>query len=314
MSDKDKGKGMTSWRSLAISLVYAVAFFALFTFALLRVSDYARDHSSFRFSRMASGNVHVDVLVAGGSRGVNLTTGRDVKNPPSIFNIAYNAQQYPSTLALIKAFFRRGNTAKIVLIDASVFYTSDPNCEDKVYWSLYADLYEAQREACPADALAARLFPLTAFSSEIFLRDLYYLLVKRNGDQDWANDATLTPSLCRNLDNAATSIDASRAKTMDVARNRRYIADLKRWLAANGHKVKVVFVLAPSLMRPHAAPFIHASEARAKALLAGEDFVDLANLLGNNCGLFADEVHLGPQGRKIILPTILKVIQARLTP
>src|ERR1700753_2821855 len=125
----------TNWVSLALSLVYALVFFGLFSFALLWLSDYARDHSSFRLSRMTKGDIHVDVLVAGGSRGVNLITGRDAVHPPSVFNIAYNAQQYPSTLALIKSFFRRGNTAKLVLIDAAVFYTHDPNCEDKVYWS-----------------------------------------------------------------------------------------------------------------------------------------------------------------------------------
>ena len=268
MSGKGKETRATGWRSLAVSLVFAAAFFALFTVALLYASNYARDQSSFRFSRMAIGNIHVDVLVAGGSRGVNLITGRDSANPPSVFNIAYNAQQSPSTLALVKAFFRRGNTARIVMIDASVFYTHDPNCEDKVYWSLYPDLYEAQRNACSSDVMAARFFPLTAFSSEIFLRDLYYLFAKRNGDQDWANEVTLTRS--------------------------NSIAPLNR----------------PA----RRAPVIRAAEAHAKALYAGEDLLDFADALGSDCKLFADEVHLSPNGRKALLPTILKAIQARLAP
>jgi hypothetical protein len=314
MAGSGKTTTPTGWHSLALSLVYVAVFFALFTVVLLKLSDYVRDHSSFRLSRMASGNNHVDALVAGGSRGVNLIVGRDAAHPPSVFNISYNAQQYPSTLALIKAFFRTGNTAKMVLIDAAVFYTHDPNCEDKVYWSVYRDLYDAQRADCASDAAAARFFPLTAFSSEMFLRDLYYSFVKRSGDQDWANETTLSPALCSQLDAKGAGTDAARAAKMDVARNLRDIAALKQWLAASGYKTKLVFVLAPTLMRPKAVPLIRSSEARAKALFAGEDFVDLAQVMGDHCQWYADEVHLSPEGRRVILPTILKVIQARLTP
>ncbi|HWD28755.1 MAG TPA: hypothetical protein VG387_16405 [Rhizomicrobium sp.] len=313
MAGSGKTTTPTGWRSLALSIGYVVLFFALLSFALLMLSNYVRDNSSFRLSRMASGNIHVDALVAGGSRGVNLMTGRDAAHPPSVFNISYNAQQYPSTLALIKAFFRRGNTAKMVLIDAAVFYTHDSNCEDKVYWSAYRDLYDAQRADCASDATAARFFPLTAFGSEIFLRDLYYL-VKRGGDQDWANETTLSPALCSRLSAKAAGTDAARAASMDVARNRRDIAALKQWLASNGYKTKLVFVLAPTLMRQQALPAIRSSEARAKALFAGEDFVDLAQTIGDHCQWYADEVHLSPEGRKVLLPRILKIIQARLAP
>jgi hypothetical protein len=298
-------------RALVLSIVFTLAAFALFTITGYVACEAILTHSSFRYSRIARGNVHVDVLIAGNSRAVNLMSGRDAKNPPAAFNLAFNGESYASTFAMIKSYFERGNTAKYVVIEASTLIMEGNNCKDKPYWHLYRLLYDAERDGCRDDDRDASYFPLTAFNSELFLRAIYYLTMKPHGDQGWANDYRIPPQLCRSLplDHLQSMQHGAQIANATVIKAR--ISELGNWLQSHGHNASIVFVLGPFYYNARSAAAVHDIEMRTDDLLGRGNWLDLASALGADCDNYADAIHANRDGRGKILPLILAYLNAK---
>jgi hypothetical protein len=283
--------------SFVATLAVTLGLFLLMSLVFYYASVLALKHSTLRFSRIAPGDIHVSLLVTGNSRARDLLAGRGPSDPPTTFNLAYNGLSRETTFAWIKAFFRQGNTATTVIIETSTLYSDTQTCDSKPYWIFYQDLFAAQRAACPNDVVARRYFPLTVFNSEQYLRALYYLILNRHGDQSWGDDYSIGADLCARLPLRFINEFHDLAAQLDLSRVSRDIADLKGWLADNGYKTKLVFVLAPFLADTRAIPAIRDMERVNDKLLGAENNLSLATALGSDCGNFADTIHVGANGR-----------------
>jgi hypothetical protein len=291
-------------RSLAISLALAIGCFALLSVALYAAGTYVLVHSTFRFSRIAAGNIHVDVMVTGNSRARDLLYGNVTGSAPTVFNLAYNGLDRDRAFEWIKTYFLRGNTATTVVMETSSLYSKEAKCDSKPYWVLYPALYAAQRASCPVDAASARYFPLTQFDSEQFLRALYYFAWHPEGDQTWGDEGEIPKRLCAELPLDGVYAFRDFAASVDRALVRRQIAELKQWLASHGYQTRLVFVLAPFFADSRALPEIEQIEASNRELLAGETSLSLGTALGADCSSFADAVHQSPEGRRRTFPLL----------
>jgi hypothetical protein len=300
---RDQGSG---GRSLIIALVATAAVFCLLSAVLYYASVAALKHSSFRFSRIARGNLHVDVLVAGNSRARDLLSGSDPGSSPSVFNLAYNGLSREDTLEWVKNFFRQGNSAKTVVIETTALYYEHHYCDSKTYWVLYPELFADQRAACPKDASSARYFPLTLFNSEQYLRALYYLIVRTQGDQSWGDENAISERLCVRLPMENVEQFRADALRLDLRLVGAEIAELKAWLAKNAYPTQLVFVLAPFVAAPRALPAIADMQRIDEQLLGSQGNLSLASALGSDCSQFADAVHLGPAGRRKLAPLLFE--------
>jgi hypothetical protein len=285
-------------KSLAKTLAVSAGLLCVLSVLVYYASVFVLTHSSFRFSRIAAGNVHVDILVAGNSRARDLLAGRDGDTAPSVFNLAYNALSREGSFEWIKTFFRQGNTANIIVIETSALYENTQSCDSKPYWALYPDLFAAQRAGCPQDARSARYFPLTMFNSEQYLRAIYHLAWKPHGDQNWGDDYTIPARLCAHLPLADIYAFRDEAARVDISVVRREIAALKQWLANNGYRTRMVFMMAPFFADAHALSAITEMERVNDSLLGAENNLSLARALGSDCADFADDEHIGPSGRR----------------
>lgn len=286
-----------SGKSLAKALAATIVVFVLLSMAIYYASIYVLVHSSFRFSRIAAGSIHVDILIVGNSRARDLVTGRGPENPPTVFNLAYNRFSREGAFAWIKLFFHQGNTAKTIVFETSTLYTDFDNCDGKPYWPLYPSLMTSARLVCPKDVEWARYFPLTTFNSEQFLRALYYFAIRRQGDQNWADDHEIPADVCSRLplDDIYKFRDA--ATRREVSEVSRQISDLKQWLDRGGFRARLVFVLAPFFAEPRTLPGIEDMERINGKLLGAENNLSLATALGSDCGNFADAVHTARNGQ-----------------
>jgi hypothetical protein len=282
---------------LAISLVLLLS-------AVWLGCRFVMSHSAFRFSRIYAGDIRTDVLVAGNSRGINLITGGGTS--PSVYNISYNGLGRASTISWIKAYFARGNTAKVIVIEATALFDNGAGCDGKPYWSLYGDIFSSQRAACPDDTAQARWAPLTAYNTEQFLRAVYYFTVKRGGDQDWANEYDIPPEMCAHLPVHDVEHFQSMAHQADVVAIRAQIDELKTWLKAHHVDSKIVFVVAPIFKTPQTTPMINAIAGKAKTLTSGNPTIDLSGAFGARCSFFADSIHVGREGRKALRPILFQ--------
>jgi hypothetical protein len=294
--------------SLVATLAVTLGLFLLLSLVFYYASVSALRHSAFRFSRIASGDIHVTLLVSGNSRARDLLAGRGPDNPPTTFNLAYNGLGRETTFAWIKAFFRQGNTANTVVIETSALYVDTQTCDSKPYWIFYHDLFAAQRTACPNDVVARKYFPLTIFNSAQYLRALYYLILKPHGDQSWGDDYSINAELCARPPLRFIYDLHDLSAQLDLSRVSRDIAELKRWLANNGYKTKLVFVLAPFLADARAIPAITDMEGVNDKLLGAENNLSLATALGSDCGNFADAMHVGPNGRPKVRSLLLQYL------
>lgn len=293
-------------RTLLFTLSATVVFFVVFSLLFYFVNIWVLTHSSFRFSRIARGDIHVDVLVVGNSRGVNLITGRGSDNPPTVFNLSYNGLGRAATFSWVKTFFHQGNTARIIVVEATTLFEDAPGCDSKPYWAVYPDLYEAASKNCWDDDATAKYFPLTMFNSEQYMRALYYLIVRPRGDQDWADDYDIPDGLCARLPVDRVELFRDKARQVDVAAIRREIAELKQELSRSGYKGKLVFVLAPFFTNNRSMPAIAEIERVDATILGPGNSLSLATALGANCSDFADALHVGRNGRPKILLMLLK--------
>jgi len=303
-------------RSLLLALAAVTAAFCVLSALLYYASAAALTHSSFRFSRIAAGDIHVDVLVASNSRARDLLTGSasddfpgdSPGHSPSVFNLAYNGLSREDTIEWIKTFFRQGNSANTILIETSALYDNQHFCDSKPYWVVYPELRAAQRGACGKDAHSARYFPLTMFNSEQYLRALYYVVWNRHGDQDWADDYEIPDRLCAQLPLDNVFGFQKLALRLDQAKAAREIAELEAWLANHGHRSRVVFVLAPFLAAPAALAAIADMDRTAASLLGSDGNLSLSTALGDDCRDFADSEHIGPAGRRKVRALILRYL------
>jgi hypothetical protein len=295
-------------RSLILALAALAAAFGLLSALLYYASAAALAHSSFRFSRIAAGDIHVDVLVAGNSRARDLLTGSAPGSSPSVFNLAYNGLSREDTIEWVKTFFRQGNSANTILIETSALYDDHHFCDSKPYWVVYPELRAAQRGGCGADAHSARYFPLTMFNSEQYLRALYYFAWNRHGDQNWADDYEIPQPLCERLPLDNIFAFQKLALRVDLVTAGRELAELKAWLASHGYRTRVVFVLAPFLAAPAGLAAIANMDRTAVRLLGSEGNLSLSTALGGDCRDFADSEHIGPAGRRKVRALILRYL------
>jgi hypothetical protein len=289
--------GRVSGRALSLTLLIALAAFALLSLALYDLSLAALRHSPFRLSRIAAGNIHVDILIVGNSRARDLIVGRPPQLRPTVFNLAYNGLSREDTLEWLRIFFEQGNTAGTVVIETSALYTDQAFCDGKPYWAVYPHLRAAEQQACASDFRTARYFPLSLFNSEQYLRAIYYLLVNRHGDQSWGDEYSIPERLCAHVPLDGIFEFHAAALKIHHEHVRQEISDLQRWLLARGQNVRLVFVLAPFLADPRARTSIADMERINSELLAASENVSLANVLDSDCASFADAAHVGPQGR-----------------
>jgi hypothetical protein len=293
-------------RSLMLALAALAGAFCLLSALLYYSSAFMLAHSDFRFSRIAAGDIHVDVLVAGNSRARDLLTGSEpgaapgdqAHHAPSVYNLAYNGLSREDTIAWIKTYFRQGNSANTLIIEASALFEAQHYCDSKPYWVVYPELRAAQRGACARDARSARYFPLTMFDSEQYLRALYYYVWNRHGDQAWADDYQIPQPLCQRLPLDNIFAFQRFAQQFDLATAGAEIVELKAWLASHGYRTRVVFVLAPFMAAPDALAAIADIDRVARTLLGSEDYLSLSNALGADCRDFADSEHIGAEGRR----------------
>jgi hypothetical protein len=291
-----------------VALVASGASFCVLSALAYQFSAWALFHSSFRFSRIAAGSIHVDVLVAGNSRARDLLQGGDLGRSPSVFNLAYNGLGRESTIEWIKIFFRRGNTANTLLIETSALYDNSSSCDNKPYWALYPELRAASGDGCAQDVTSARYFPLTVFNSEQYLRALYYLLLKPHGDQDWADDYDIPPQLCAHLPLENIFGFHKLAQQLDVDMVRAEIAELDAWLARNGYRTQLVFVQAPFFAAPRALPAIADMQRVDARVLGGERYLNLGSALGDACSDFADSEHIDVSGRRKVAAMLFQYL------
>jgi hypothetical protein len=293
-------------RRIAALLAMTLAFLLVGSFALEYTARHALLRSPFRMSRVAHGNVHVDVVIIGNSRAVNLMTG-DLKGRPTVFNAAYNGVAIDASLDLVKDYFQAGNTASTVLIEASMLVDQEPPCDLKPYWGVLPNLAEDARRLCPTDANAERVAPLTRYNGELLLRSLYYL-VSHGDEQAWANDNPMTPSQCA----AQPTLDQSaitRAKhPIDASKARPKVEALRGWLAAHGYHPRLVFVLAPYFPGPTVDPQVAMLRRTLDVILGHGNWIDLSAALPADCDMFADAWHLRPKGRAAVRERILQQV------
>ena len=286
--------------------------FCLLTALLYYASAAALAHSTFRFSRIAAGDIHVDVLVAGNSRARDLLSGSEPgvaqRSSPSVFNLAYNNLSREDTIEWLKTYFRQGNSAHTVVIETSALYEDRHFCDSKPFWVVYPELRAAQRDACGADARSARYFPLTMFNSEQYLRALYYFAWNRHGDQDWGDEYAIPQALCERLPLDNIYAFQKLALRVDIASVSREIAELKDWLASHGYRTRVVFVLAPFVAKPAALAAIADMDRTAQRLIGSEGNLSLSTALGGDCRDFADSEHIGPEGRGKVRALIFRYL------
>lgn len=138
------------------------------------------------------------------------------------------------------------------------------------------------------------------FNSEQYLRALYYLGWKPQGDQNWGDDYAIPARLCARLPLAGIYGFRNEAAGLDIPLVSGEIAELKQWLANNGYRGSVVFVLAPFFADARALPAIADMERVNDRLLGSEGNLSLATALGSDCSDFADSEHIGPSGRQKI--------------
>jgi len=316
----DSRRGQSRSRSLGLDLLVLAAALGVLSALLYYASAAALRHSSLRFSRIAAGTIHVDVLVAGNSRARDLLTGsepdgggaaREGRAAPSVFNLAYNGLSREDTFDWIETYFRQGNTATTTIIETSALYDNQQYCDSKPYWVVYPELAAAQRAGCVADARIGRYLPLTLFDSEQYLRALYYLGVKPHGDQDWVDQYYIAPQLCAHLPLDSIYRFRTHAVELNVALARSEIAAFESWLASHGYHTHVVFALSPFLAAAASRAAIADMDRVDTTLLDGQDSVSLSTALGDDCSAFADSEHLGSKGRMRVRAMIFEYLGYR---
>jgi hypothetical protein len=297
-----------------LALAALAAAFCLLSALLYYASAFVLAHSDFRFSRIAAGDIHVDVLVAGNSRARDLLTGSEPGaapgDAPSVYNLAYNGLSREDTIAWIKTFFRQGNSANTLIIETSALFEDQHYCDSKPYWVVYPELRAAQRGACARDARSARFFPLTMFDSEQYLRALYYFVWNRHGDQDWVDDYQIPQELCERLPLDNIYAFQKFAQRLDLATAGTEIAELKAWLANHGYRTRVVFVLAPFMAAPDALAAIAEIDRIDRRLLGSESNLSLSTALGADCRDFADSEHIGAEGRRKVQALMFRYLES----
>jgi hypothetical protein len=299
-------------RSAAIrQLLQLVAIFLAALLVLNLAGSYLTEKvvekSSLRLSRIGKGNIDVDAMIVGNSRGVNLMVGDTAHGFPTIFNLAYNGLGRRSVMALTKEFFARGNKARYVFFEASSLWLNTPDCQMKSYWTLLPLLKEAEAPYCPADALAGRFLPLSLYDTEVFLRSTYFAFAKQ-GDQGWTNDYAMSPQTClTQLEHGDKHIrEGGHSSVSDV---RRDVADLRSWLGQHAPGTKLIFVLSPYLTSKPALAAVAANVAEADQDLGVGGYLDLTGSLGPDCRMFADGYHIIGPGRTAVRPAVIKYLR-----
>ena len=159
--------------------------------------------------------------------------------------------------------------------------------------------------SCQGDARAAAWFPLTLLDSEEFLRALFYM---RHDDQDWGDAYTIPDTVCANASLNGILQFRDLATALDRRRARAQLDEFQAWMTRRVPQAKLVFVLAPFLAKPAARDAIADMGRIDRALLGDWTYVSLAQELGEDCASFADEVHVGPNGR----PRVAQALLARI--
>lgn len=327
-----RGRDSRGGRSLGIDLLVLAAALCVLSALVYHASAAALRYSSFRFSRIADGTIHVNVLVAGNSRARDLLTGSEPsiasgrgtgsqsgsggaasegRAPPTVFNLAYNGLSREDTFAWIETYFRQGNTAATILIETSALFDNQQYCDSKPYWVIYPELFTAQRVGCVADARIGRYFPLTLFDSEQYLRALYYLAAHPHGDQDWVDEYYIPPRLCTHLPLDSIYHFRAHALALNVTLARAEISDFESWLALHGYHTHVMFALSPFFSVADSRAAIADMDRVDAKLLDGQDSVSLSTALGGDCSAFADSEHLGSKGRVQVRAMIFQYLGYR---
>ena len=308
---RDRSKDI---RELIRIFFVALGLLVVLNLAATYAGDAVLHHSAFRFSRILTGKIDVDLLIAGNSRGVNLLTARDAGSKATVFNLSYNGLNGASSLALVQEFFLRGNKASAVAIEVSTLGVEGGSCYTKPYWGQMPMLAAANAAACSQDAQTARYLPLTRFDSELFLRALYYATVHARTDQDWADQYRMNSAQCRRYHEHG---DASKLRpfvSQDVGMLWRRLAAFQGWMAQHAPGTRIVYVLAPFLSTPATVGDVDTLVA-AEDKVFGGNFLDLSKALGGNCDDFADLFHLSAVGRpRIVDPLIAYVRRVRGVP
>jgi hypothetical protein len=292
-----------------IALASCILFVAM-SIALQVLCEYVLSITSFRFSRIAHGQVATDILVIGNSRGVNLMSGTGANFKPRVFNLAYNGLGRHASIALVKQFFSSGNKARYVVFEASSLWVwgDIANCELKTYWDELPMLKSASARGCPDDVVAARFLPLTIYNTELFLRVAYYGFVHRYTDQDWVNSYSMTSSMCTRLLTVGESDDKP-PDEKQIPAARADVAELRSWMTNNAHGAKLVFINASYFSSPPLAQIIREYDSMSDRILGAGTYLDLSRVLSDNCREFADSGHLSDSGRAAIRQRIFDYLR-----
>ncbi len=276
----------------------AMVLIALATFTLLfaMACNATLRNSDFRLSRVSQSNINARALVIGNSRGVNLID--PTLTSVTTFNLSYNGLTSASIFALARDFYRAGNTADTIIVEASGLLVPGANCELKPYWGILPELARASQNACRKDARMARWFPLTRYDTELFQRAVYYLINRR--DQAWANESTMTRAACARPPAGQMDSFSRKLSIAQIARIRAEITGFRNWLATHHRSARVVFVLAPFFPAPETSGGIAAVRHEIDALLGAGNYLDLTRTTSRDCTLFADTLHLSRAGRDAV--------------
>lgn len=282
-------------------LAWSFAFFIIL-FASDRLIGFALNavlkQSSFRFSKVYTGQVVADVVILGNSRGVNSFYQPDLETAlnKKVFNLSYNGLRVDIARVLLEDYLLNNAKPSIVILEASMLTKSFPELvkEFKPYVKSDNQVGMKMKELYPDIYNGVLVSQVFRYNSELFLRSLYFL---NKDDQAWINQGTITPELEADLQAyQGTNFDIDNSLLHDLV-------EIRKLCERHGILLKVVI-----------APYLPAYASKITNLISWKHKVDstlngikvsdyAASIPGSNN--FADWVHLNKDGSRIFLDTLL---------
>ena len=176
-----------------------VGLWLLIAFAGDRLFGYGLRHvaesSSFRYSRLYTGQAEADVVLIGNSRGLNFYQPFiEERTGLSTLNLSYNAMPGQLSAALLRDYRERYGAPEVLIADITHLDRDNVDLirEFRVYAQFSHRLDTLLRGRDPKIWGGAQFSHLTRYGGEVAQRMFYYTT---RGDEDWIVDRVIAPSV-----------------------------------------------------------------------------------------------------------------------
>ncbi len=153
------------------------------------------DESQFRYSRLYNSSEEADILLLGNSRGLTFfqpeierVTGQ------STFNFSYNGMPMDLGKVLVQDYLDHHKIPKVLIVDVTMCDRPRPELvrHFKTYMPYSQRLETLIRQYNNNIGVAANLFHIYRYNSEVFQRSFYY---RNKTDEDWLLDRVISQKM-----------------------------------------------------------------------------------------------------------------------